>query len=249
MSNQYFTEEVHGQAILDYVSCEDFKEREKIYRDTIMPVFDELVKNIIYTYKYNSLPNIDQLKDDCIVHLTMVLNKYDKNRNSKAFSYFTVITKNWFKAKIKKNNTVNSRDISYEDNIDMLSNEMVVYNTYEEDRDTAEFFYFLKVEMETWDKGFKRNYLNEQDVSVLQAVLELFERKEEIQIFNKKAIFLYLREMTNINTKQISRSLKKFKNRYFAFKKDWIEGRIDEKTYEQYIGSDGRIDLTGETEC
>ena len=77
--------------------------KTKLYSSLIQPAFSELVDKIVYTYKFNNLPNIDYLKDDCKVWLTTILNKYDPNRGSKAFSYFSVITKNWFIHKVKKN--------------------------------------------------------------------------------------------------------------------------------------------------
>jgi predicted RNA binding protein with dsRBD fold (UPF0201 family) len=61
--------------------------------------------------------------------------------------------------------------------------------------------------------------MKENDQKVYQAIMILFESKEEIEIFNKKAIYLYLREITNLNTKQIVNSLKKFRKRYSGFQK------------------------------
>ena len=42
------------------------------------------------------------LRDDCKIWLTTILGKYDPNRKSKVFSYFSVITKNWFIYQVKK---------------------------------------------------------------------------------------------------------------------------------------------------
>ena len=68
--------------------------------------------------------------------------------------------------------------------------------------------------------------MKDNDLKVYQAIVILFESKEEIEIFNKKAIYLYLREITGLNTKQIVNSLKKFRKRYYSFKQDWEEGTI-----------------------
>jgi hypothetical protein len=68
--------------------------------------------------------------------------------------------------------------------------------------------------------------MKENDKKVYQAIMILFESKEDIEIFNKKAIYLYLREITNLNTKQIVNSLKKFRKRYSAFKEEWDTGQI-----------------------
>ena len=100
--NMYFTK-IHEVAIVQYASSSDLTEKTKLYGELIQPAFNELVDKIVYTYKFNNLPNINYLKDDCKVWLTTILNKYDPNRGSKAFSYFSVITKNWFIHKVKQN--------------------------------------------------------------------------------------------------------------------------------------------------
>ena len=68
--------------------------------------------------------------------------------------------------------------------------------------------------------------LKETERRVLEAVKILFTRKEELEIFNKKAIYLYMREITGLNTKQIVNNLNKMRARYHVFKKKWEEGKI-----------------------
>jgi len=68
--------------------------------------------------------------------------------------------------------------------------------------------------------------MKENDLRVYKAINILFESKDDIDIFNKKAIYLYLREITGLNTKQIVNSLKKFRKRYFLFKQNWEEGLL-----------------------
>ena len=111
--NNYFTK-VHEDAIIKYASTEDRSIRTDLYISYIGPAFDELVDKIVYTYKFTNLPNIDYLKDDCKIWLMTILDKYDPNRKSKAFSYFSVITKNWFIHKVKQNSKRLKRDVQYE---------------------------------------------------------------------------------------------------------------------------------------
>ena len=68
----------------------------------IQPAFSEMVDKVVFTYKFTSLPNIDSLREECKIWLTTILDKYDPSKGSKAFSYFSVITKNWFIHKVKK---------------------------------------------------------------------------------------------------------------------------------------------------
>jgi hypothetical protein len=230
LSKIYFTLE-HDKAITEYVISTDNVERNKIYDSMILPVFKELIHKIVYTFKYTSLPNISILQEDCLVHLTTVLNKFDASRDSTGFSYFTVIAKNFFNAASKKNTNYLIKEVSYETNLFEIEHLLVDTNTYDEDREKSEFMYFLRKEMDTWDKGRKKNYLNDVDFKVLQAVRIIFDNSEGIEIITKKGVFLYLRNISNIDTKHISRSLKKFTIRYQTFKKEWDEGLINEQKY------------------
>ena len=99
--NHYFTQ-VHEDAILEYIATDDRELRNELYRDLIGPALNEMVSKIIFTYKFTSLQNIDCLREECVIWLTTILDKYDPNKGSKAFSYFSVITKNWFIQKTKK---------------------------------------------------------------------------------------------------------------------------------------------------
>ena len=101
-SNQYFTK-VHENAILEYISCVDNKKKNELYQEIIRPVFVEMINKIVFTYKFGSLPNIDALKEECEIHLITILSNFDETKGSKAFSYFSVVTKNWFIARVKKN--------------------------------------------------------------------------------------------------------------------------------------------------
>ena len=84
-----------------------------------------MVDKIVYTYKFTTLPNIDDLRDECKVWLTTILEKYDPNKGSKAFSYFSVVTKNWFIHKVKKNTKRAQREVDYEDAQAEIAEKMV----------------------------------------------------------------------------------------------------------------------------
>ena len=221
-NNYYFTSETE-EAIVSYSRSDCKQIRENLYRDKIQPAFDELVDKIVYTYKFTSLENIDFLKDDCKIWLTTILGKFDPKKGTKAFSYFSVVTKNWFTHKAKKQTQKNKREINYDEMIkesDLInaSDE----KSYEEKQEEAEFWMHLLSEVESWD----RPNLRENEKCVLNAVLTLMRNIDQIEIFNKKAIYLYLREITGLNTKQIVSSLNKMRERYGTFKKKWDSGEI-----------------------
>ena len=220
--NNYFTK-VHEEAIIKYALTDSRGIRTELYVELIGPAFDELVDKIVYTYKFNTLPNIDYLKDDCKLWLITILDKYDPERKSKAFSYFSVITKNWFIHKVKQNSKRIKRDVQYEDLKNEECNEILVtHNTYESDREYVEFWTLLFKEIYSWE-NLK---LKENEKKVLDAIRILFNSIDEIEIFNKKAIYLYMREITGLNTKQIVNNLNKIRKRYRNFKSEWERGKI-----------------------
>ena len=218
----YFTK-VHENAIIEYNNITDNRRRTELYVQFIQPAFNEMVDKIVFTYRFTTLPNIDMLRDDCKVWLTTVLDKFDPSKGSKAFSYFSVITKNWFIQKVKKTKRSRQRETQFEDltketEMKFVSEEM----TYDSEREWREFWSLLWVEIETWDKL----KLKPNERKVLEAIKILLQSSEDIEIFNKKAIYLYIREITGLNTKQIVNSLNKLRHRYKIFKLKWNKGDL-----------------------
>ena len=219
---QYFTV-VHEQAILDYVATEDIKVRTDLYVNLIGPALDEMVDKIVYTYKFTTLPNIDVLRDECKIWLVTVLDKYDKDKGSKAFSYFSVITKNWFIHKVKKQSKKNRTEIELVDlPRDLELKYISTSNPYPKEREHEEFFNFLKNEIDSWE----HDKMKDNEKKVLEAIRILFESAEDIEIFNKKAIYLYLREITGLNTKQVVNNLNKMRSKYRVFRVRWDKGDL-----------------------
>jgi hypothetical protein len=220
--NQYFTK-IHEDAIIEYCTTNEPKRRNELYNNLIGPAFDEMVDKIVYTYKFTNLPNVDYLKEDCKNWLITILDKYDPNKGSKAFSYFSVITKNWFIHKVKKTSQRYRREVLIENYAvpaeqDVNNNHpLVIYNTSMEDAIKREFWSFFRNNMDVWEGAANRP----NDKKVIQAVKILFEESENIEIFNKKAIYLYIREITGLNTKQVVSSLNKIRVKYRDFKKKW----------------------------
>ncbi len=215
----YFTQD-HENAIVAYVAADDPAERTKLYIEFIQPAFDELVNKIIYTYKFTSLPNVEQLAEECKIWLTTILDKYDQTKGTKAFSYFTVVTKNWFIHKVKKNAQQNRREVYYDDMSKELElNHLSTENEYESLREDREFWIHLWQEIESWDAA----NMKPNEKKVLEAVKVLLKHSEEIEIFNKKAIYLYMREITGLNTKQVVNNLNKMRIKYRVFKRKWEE--------------------------
>jgi hypothetical protein len=220
-NNTIYFSSKHEKAIIDYSSTKDRKQREILYETLIEPVFEQMISKIVFTYKFNTLPNIDDLKIECKGWLTTVLDKFDPSKGSKAFSYFSVITKNWFIHKVKRNTERIKRETYFEE----LKNEgkepdLIIYNDFHEEKDKEEYYDTLFAELLDWETD---SSLRNNEKKVLQAIIVLLKNPDKIEIFNKKAIYLYIREMTLLNTKQIASSLVLLKARYKIFRNSWFE--------------------------
>jgi len=184
-----------------------------------------MVNKIVFTYKFNNLPNIEDLKEECKIWITTILEKFDPSKGSKAFSYFSVITKNWFIHKVKKVNRQNKKEIFLDDaehQKELDYDNLVVYNQTDNNRENKEFWNYLWFEIGEW----KKLELKTNEKKVLDAIEILLQEPDSIQIFNKKAVYLYVREITGLNTKQVVNNLNKIRQKYKQFKKKWNDGEF-----------------------
>ena len=218
----YFTKD-HENAILQYVASTDIRERSYLYNEFIGPAFNEMVDKIVYTYKFTTLPNIGALQEECKIWLVTILPKYNPEK-AKAFSYFSVITKNWFIHKVKKHSKKRRTELEIVGELpkDLELKYISTVNPYPAHREHEEFFSFLKQEMDTWEY----DKMKENEERVLNAIKILFDSAEDIEIFNKKAIYLYMREITGLNTKQVVNNLNKMRIKYRIFREKWDKGDL-----------------------
>ena len=219
----YFTK-LTEEAIIAYCATEDISVRSVLYIEHIQPAFDELVNKIVFTYKFNKLENVEYLKDDCKIWLTTILGKFNPDQGTKAFSYFSVVTKNWFTHKAKKQTQKNKREISYNSmirEVEAVTSENK--KDFYEELEDRQFWLTLFSEVKSW----KTSNLKPNEEKVINAVITIMDNVEQIEIFNKKAIYLYMREITGLNTKQIVSSLNKIRKKYRTFKQKWDRGEID----------------------
>lgn len=220
--SNYFTKD-HENAIVQYCLTNDKMVKTELYINFIEPAFSEMVDKIVFTYKFTNLPDIEFLRQDCKIWLTTILDKFDPSSGSKAFSYFSVITKNWFIHKVKKTAEQNKRETLYDDIHNLNEHEtLIIGHEYEEAIEQMEFWRAFWVELDDWEE----EELKENEKRVVQAIKILLKEPDAIEIFNKKAVYLYLREITGLNTKQIVNNLNKIRVRYKSFKNDWDKGML-----------------------
>ena len=207
------------EAVVEFNTNSDIDEKHKVFVAIIEPAFRKLVENIYYTYNFNKiLWDRDQIEHEVMTHLYEKLSKFDVTKNKKSFSYFGTITKNWM---IQRCNTDKNKRFIDADNQDMIVHNISI-NAYEENklnRHNEEFIGEIIEDFDDWDA--KDNYTRD-DFAVLEIVNDILKNYERFNIYNKKQLYVYIREATDLPSRKITKSLKKIKLDYFSVKEDFI---------------------------
>lgn len=223
-SNNYFNKDTEA-AIIRFQEESDLAKRKKIFVEEVRPAFAKLIENLLFVYKFHAIGNIEILKNDCLSFLYESIHKFDGTRGHKAFSYFNVIAKNWLSQK-RKNYKKNAKSDIHFDNTVLANlekdNHLAVVVSYEDEIFKREFLEHLKAELKAWRNKFEKP----QEKIVLEAIIILFENPDMLPLYNKKGIYMYLREITGMNTKQIVTNLVKFRKKYEYFKTRYLSGEM-----------------------
>jgi len=207
------------EAIVEFNANEDIEDKHKVFVAVIEPAFRKLVENIYYTYNFNKiLWDREQIEHEVMTHLYEKLSKFDTSKNKKSFSYFGTITKNWM---IQRCNLDKNKRFIDDDNQDIIVQNISI-NAYEENkigRRNQEFISDIIEDFDDWDA--KDNYTRD-DFAVLEIVNDILKNYQRFNIYNKKQLYVYIREATDLPSRKITKSLKKIKLDYFSIKEDFI---------------------------
>ena len=224
--NLYFHQGTHD-AIVKFQGLEGTKDRESIYVSEIFPAFDKLVENLIFIHGFTSThSSFEDLKNDCVVFLYETLDKFDHTRGTKAFSYFNVVAKNWLIIKSKQRSKQIRRQVSLDDPMSISRRDMTSIESYKvvpaQDtemikRESIENLFSLMVEI-------KKKLSGENELACIDAIITLFEKIDDIDLLNKRAIFVYLRDISSLNPKQLSIAMSSIRKHYKSLVK---QGEFD----------------------
>ena len=202
----YFGPEVQD-AIVRYNTSTDDRERNKIYGQEIHKAFDKLAENIINTFKftYFDMP-FNDIKHEVVAFMVINLHKYDHNKGSKAFSYFSIVAKNYLILHNNANYKRLKQHIDIKEVFNLSSN-----SDDEHKEDMAELTNILMTYLE---ENIQNIFKKQRDINIAYAILELFKQREEIENFNKKSLYILIREMTDVNTSHITSVVNVLKKHY-----------------------------------
>ena len=213
---QYFTQETENAIVL-YNTTEDPVLRSRLYQDKIHYAFFKLTENIIHTFKfyYTDVDNLEDLQHEIITFLLSKIHLFNPNNGAKAYSYFGTITKRWLILYNQKN---------YKKRIDTLSDDVLEEDenysyTIDEISHDEKLSNFMDIYIEYCSKNIYILFPKEYEAQVADAILELFRKREHIDIFNKKALYIYIREIIEVKTPKITKIADQL---YDIFKKHYI---------------------------
>jgi len=215
-SKPYFGIDVHD-AIVDYQNSLCEIEKHDIYESHIKSAFEKLSENLIFIYGFSrDQDHFYVLKSDCVSFLYETLYKFNSEKGSKAFSYFNACAKNHLLANAKKTQKTKVRNISIDDfqSLTNLEKDAIESHSVIPSQDDI----FIREEDKKILKDvlikIKSKQLNENEKICIDAVITLFKNIEEVEFLNKRAVFVYLREISGLNPKQLSSSLSKIRKYY-----------------------------------
>ena len=204
------------EAVRAFLLAESFEEKNKIYNEYLRGPLDKMISSIIRRYKlYRKDMDFREIHTDTHSFLMTKVDKFKPAKEKKAYSYFGTICKNYLMGHMLKDRKEINRKISYEDISTDLENDP--HLSYSIDNDNLKSEEVIERFLSELQKLFDGGTLNDNEMKLGQALFYLFENYQKVFVgtsnnkFNKNVILLSLREMTNLNTKEIRTSLKKFK--------------------------------------
>ena len=212
-SKNYFTHDTE-LAIVRYNNEPDSEVRSKIYEDEIHYPFFKLTENIIHTFKfyYTEVDEIEHLQHEVITFLLSKMHLFDPAKGAKAYSYFGTICKNYL---IVSNTKNYKKRIDKADVVEASENEKFSYHI-DDNPDKDELSEFIDLFVEYVEERIYELFPKKNDAEVADAILEIFRKRADIDVFNKKALYIYIREMVDVKTPKIT----KIANQLYAIFKD-----------------------------
>ena len=186
----YFFEE-NENAIIAYNEEKNYILRDRVYTQHIHKPFMKLAENLIHTFKFYCFddPYVD-VQAEVVAYL---IEKIDK--------YFSIVAKNY----LIYNNNENYKKMKMRtglDAVDMkrnITNEVVREEIIEAKKDFTDYM------VAYWDDNLTVLFTRKKDIRVAAAIVELFRRRETIEIYNKKALYIMIREMADVKTQYITK--------------------------------------------
>jgi len=220
--NLYFHEGTQ-KAIEEFQKTDSREVKSLLYNTEILPAFDKLVENLIFMHGFNKNgESFDTMKNDCITFLYETLYKFDASRGTKAFSYFNVVARNSLIIKSKQKVKRNKRNVSIDDHDSLTSFQKQLIENYSilPAQDDVIIDSFKRERIIAMMGEIKKKTLNENEILCIDAITKVFQHVDDLEFLNKRAIFVYIRDLSNLNAKQLSVAMSQIRKHYREISKN-----------------------------
>ena len=216
-SKNYFTQDTENAIVL-YNNTKDSEIRSKIYEREIHFAFFKLTQNIIHTFKFyhTEVENLEHLQHEIITFLLSKIHLFDPGRGAKAYSYFGTIVKRW----LILYNTKNYKKKINKVGVEVLTSENSSH-TYSQgdEKIKSDLDKYVDIFVNHVSENIFELFPKKNDAQIADAILELFRKRETLEVFNKKALYIYIREIVDVKTPKITKIADKLHN---IFKQQYI---------------------------
>jgi hypothetical protein len=227
-NKMYFTQDTEN-AIIAYNKTDNLKERNRLYREEIKYPFEKLAENILNTFKFSyfDVPKED-VQCEVVAILIQKIHMF-KEGKGKAFSYFSIVAKNY----LILNNNSNYKRYKRTDLLSQMPESWNPENDFYEVEQGNEFDEFKNLMLEYWDKHLTKVFTKKRDIQIADAILELFRRSQFIENFNKKHLYLLIREMTDCKTHYITKVVNVMKEHQTKMLNEYLDyGTVSDESDE-----------------
>ena len=204
-------------AIVEYQKAETQQEKEDLYNKEIKYAFEKLVENLIFVYGFqNPYEPTKHLQADCVSFLLEAIHKWNVEKGTKAFSYYNVVAKNWLIGNAKKRQKNLKRSISFEATEEMSAKDRraIAHFQIAPGPDQRLEDIESKKEIVKVLKTIKARVHQENEVLCIDAIITIFEKVDTLDFLNKRAVFVYVREISGLNQKQLASALGTVRKHY-----------------------------------
>ena len=219
-------------AIIEYNASSNDKEKNKIYSERIKYPFEKLAENILNTFKFSyfDVPKQD-VQAEVVSMMVQKIHMYNPEKG-RAFSYFSIVAKNY----LILNNNGNYKRYKKTDLLSQMPETWNPENDFYHEQQGNEFNEFKELMLEYWDKNLTKVFVKKRDIQIADAILELFRRSQYIENFNKKHLYLLIREMTDCKTHYITKVVNVMKEHQKKMLNDYLDyGEIRESDEDDFF--------------
>jgi len=211
------------EAINNYQKEEDLEKRKLIYTQVIQPSFSKLAENLIFIHGFaKNHHSYESLKGDCVSFLFETLQKFDGSRGTKAFSYFNVVAKNWLIIQSKKRVKNLTRHVSLTNFQDFKAQdkELIEMYNYVPPQDLRYISKENRLILTEMFGKIRKRINSPNEIACMGAIEVLFDKLDDLDFLNKRAVFIYMRELSGLTPKQLSVAMSNIRKHYRDIKKN-----------------------------